>query len=250
MLADFVSGDRVSPISAATKIGHPHLKLSVIVPALNEEASIGLTLSALQQMRALGHEVLLVDGGSLDETVAMAEGLVDRIITGERGRAAQMNAGAREASGQVLWFVHADTLVPVDSSASIQRAVADGAQWGRFSVQLDAPGLVFRLIAWFMNRRSCLTGVATGDQAIFVRREPFERVGGYPDIPLMEDVALCKTLRSHGRPACLPRRVRTSARRWERNGVWSTVLLMWRLRYAYWRGADPGELHRRYHGLK
>ncbi|MEX0729306.1 MAG: TIGR04283 family arsenosugar biosynthesis glycosyltransferase [Aquisalimonadaceae bacterium] len=222
--------------------------LSVIVPTLNEEATIGLTLAPLQRLRAEGHEVLLVDGGSLDATVDMAEGLVDRVIAAERGRAAQMNAGAEAARGNVLWFVHADTLVPVDGHEAIDRALGQGRDWGRFSVTLDAPGMVFRVIAWFMNARSCLSGIATGDQAIFVRRALFRKVGGFPRIPLMEDVALSSALRALGRPACLRWRVRTSARRWEDNGVWATIVLMWRLRYAYWRGVDPAELHRRYYG--
>lgn len=222
--------------------------LSVVIPTLNEEDSIGLTLAALQRLRADGNEVLLVDGGSMDGTVEMAEGLVDRVITGHRGRASQMNAGAEAARGDVLWFVHADTLVPVDAHEVIAHALMSGRHWGRFSVDLDAPGMVFRLIAWFMNRRSCMTGIATGDQAPFVRRALFVEVGGFPSIPLMEDVALSRALRDRSPPACLRRRVRTSARRWERYGVWNTILLMWRLRYAYWRGADPAELHRRYYG--
>lgn len=222
--------------------------LSVVIPTLNEETTIGLTLAALQRLRAEGNEVLLVDGGSMDGTVEIAEGLVDRVITGYRGRATQMNAGAEAACGDVLWFVHADTLVPVDAHVIIERALSSGWRWGRFSVELDAPGLMFRLIAGLMNRRSCITGIATGDQALFVSRTLFMEVGGYPKIPLMEDVALSRSLRAYGRPACLRRRVRTSARRWERDGVWNTILLMWQLRYAYWRGADPAELHRRYYG--
>ncbi len=222
--------------------------LSVIVPALNEEAGIGVMLAALQPVRAAGHEVVLADGGSTDATVRMAEGLVDHVVSGRRGRAAQMNAGAAAARGDTLWFVHADTLVPVPAYLALLDALGRGACWGRFSVTLDAPGPMFRIIAWCMNRRSCLTGIATGDQAIFVRRDLFEQVGGFPDIPLMEDVALSRLLRRRHRPACLSSRIRTSARRWESAGVWRTIWLMWRLRYAYWRGADPAKLHHRYYG--
>lgn len=222
--------------------------LSVIIPALNEEANLGLVLAPLQRLRAEGHEVLLVDGGSTDGTLDAAEGLVDRVVAAERGRASQMNAGSRAARGDVLWFVHADTLVPVDAHAHILDAVERGRPWGRFAVELDAPGFMFRVIGWFMNRRSCLTGIVTGDQAVFVRADLFRRVGGFPGIPLMEDVALSRTLRRHAWPACLSARVRTSARRWERSGIWPTILLMWRLRFAYWRGADPADLYRRYYG--
>lgn len=222
--------------------------VSVIVPALNEVEGIGLVLAPLQRFRAEGHEVILVDGGSTDGTVELAEGLVDRVIRGHRGRAVQMNAGAAVARGEVLWFVHADTLVPPDAVEAIGGALVSGRDWGHFSVTLDAPGVAFRLIEWSMNRRSCLTAIATGDQALFVRRALFERLGGFPDIPLMEDVAISRRLRCHGRPACLRRRVRTSARRWERAGVIRTVVLMWRLRFAYWRGTDPAELYRRYYG--
>lgn len=221
-------------------------RLSIIVPCLNEAESLLLVLAPLQQLRREGHEVLLVDGGSTDGSLELAADLVDQAFPAERGRALQMNAGAARAEGDVLWFVHADTLVPVHAGGAVLEAVAAGAVWGRFDVRLDAPGSAFRVIEWCMNQRSRLSGIATGDQAMFVRRDRFETVGGFPPIPLMEDIALSTALKAGSRPRCLRQRVRTSARRWERGGVMATVLLMWRLRYRFWRGADPRELARLY----
>ncbi|MCK8514874.1 TIGR04283 family arsenosugar biosynthesis glycosyltransferase [Methylonatrum kenyense] len=220
--------------------------LSVIIPCLNEAEALPLVLAPLQGMREAGHEVILVDGGSTDGSTGLAFSLVDRVLTAERGRAAQMNAGAALASGEAFWFLHADTLVPVNAADSVVRAMAGGATWGRFDVRLDAPGAAFRIIEWCMNQRSRLTGIATGDQALFVRRDAFEAVGGFPLIPLMEDVALSGALRRQGRPYCSAVRVRTSARRWERFGVLPTVLQMWQLRYRFWRGDNPQELARLY----
>lgn len=221
--------------------------LSVIIPALNESTAIAATLESLQALRAHRHELIVVDGGSSDDTAAVAAARCDRVLQAERGRARQMNAGAAAARGELLWFVHADTLVPARALEALTAALAQGRRWGRFDVRLSGTAPSLRLIAWAMNRRSCLTGVATGDQGIFVERALFEAVGGFPDIPLMEDVALCKRLRRHSRPACLPGPLVTSSRRWERDGVWRTVLLMWRLRLAYFLGADPRRLHRAYY---
>ena len=221
-------------------------RLSVIIPCLNEADALPITLASLQRLREAGHEVVLVDGGSTDGSTDLAESLVDRIIPSERGRAQQMNAGAASATGDALWFLHADTMVPVTAADSLRRALARGAVWGRFDVRLDAPGTAFRVIEWCMNQRSRLSGIATGDQAIFVRRDAFHTVGGFPLIPLMEDVALSSALRRFGRPYCSRIRVRTSARRWEQFGVLPTVLQMWHLRYRFWRGDDPRELAQQY----
>ena len=220
--------------------------LSVIVPALDEAPAIGATLEALAPMRARGAEVLVVDGGSRDATREIAASLCDRVLQAPRGRAVQMNAGARESRGAALLFVHADTRLPAGAFDAIQRALGAGSAWGRFDVAIEGRSPLLAVVACAMNLRSRATGIATGDQAIFVRREAFERAGGFPAIALMEDIALCKALKRIARPACLPERALTSGRRWERDGVLATIALMWRLRLAYALGADPQRLARRY----
>jgi rSAM/selenodomain-associated transferase 2 len=221
--------------------------LSIIVPCLDEAEGIAATLGALAPMRARGAEVIVVDGGSRDATVARASPLADAVISAARGRASQMNAGAARARGEILLFLHADTLLPDAADALI----VDGLQrsrrgWGRFDVAIAGRNPLLRVVAALMNVRSRVTGIATGDQAIFVTRSLFTAAGGYPAIPLMEDVALSGRLKNFGPPLCLRHRLTTSGRRWERNGVLRTVLLMWRLRLAYWLGADPAKLATRY----
>jgi len=216
--------------------------LSVIVPALNEAAGIGRCLEALAPLRARGHEVIVVDGGSTDGSAALAAPRCDKVLAAPRGRALQMNAGAAAAAGSALLFLHADTFLPPHAEALVREALVAHA-WGRFDVTIDSADPRLAVIAFFMNRRSRLTGIATGDQAIFVRRDAFP---GFPPIALMEDVAFSKVMKRVSAPACLRERVRTSARRWEERGVSRTVLLMWRMRFAYWRGEDPDDLARRY----
>jgi rSAM/selenodomain-associated transferase 2 len=217
-------------------------RLSIIVPALNEAAGIERCLAALAPLRARGHEVILADGGSTDGTPQLAAPHCDRVVGAPRGRAAQMNAGAAEAAGDALLFLHADTLLPPAADRLVLPALA-GHAWGRFDVSIDSADPRLAVIAYFINRRSRLTGIATGDQAIFVRRDAFP---GYAPIALMEDVAFSRAMKRVSPPACLTARVRTSARRWESRGIARTVLLMWRLRLDYWRGADPDDLARRY----
>jgi rSAM/selenodomain-associated transferase 2/rSAM/selenodomain-associated transferase 1 len=216
--------------------------LSIIVPVLNEGATIAVQLAALQPLRAAGVELVLVDGGSSDDTAKVARPLADRLIVAPRGRAVQMNAGARASRGEVLLFLHADTILPAAADVLVVQAIENGAQWGRFDVRIDGRPPMLRVVESMMNWRSRLSGIATGDQAIFVRREAFERVGGFPDIPLMEDVALSKRLKQIAPPVCLREPVTTSGRRWEKHGVLRTILLMWRLRAAYFLGADPQQL--------
>jgi len=223
------------------------MQLSIIVPALDESACITAILSALQPLRAAGHEVIVADGGSRDATPLIARLLADRCCVGEAGRAVQMNAGAALARGDVLLFLHADTTLPAHAAADIARAMGQGAQWGRFDVAIRGEPRVLKVVAFMMNLRSRVTGIATGDQAIFVRRDAFERVSGFPSIPLMEDVAMSKRLKSCcGPPACLRARVVTSGRRFEARGPWRTIFTMWRLRLAYALGADPAALARHY----
>ncbi len=222
-------------------------KLSIIMPVLNEGDGIATALDALADLRTLGTELIVVDGGSRDATVEQAQLRADQVILAPRGRALQMNAGAEKASGDVLLFLHADTRLP----AKADRVVLNGLDrsrraWGRFEVKIDGRSPLLPVVAWLMGLRSRLTGIATGDQAIFVRREAFQAVGGFPAIALMEDIAMCKRLKRLGRPLCLRACVTTSGRRWEKNGVLSTILLMWRLRLAYFFGADPKDLARQY----
>ena len=217
-------------------------RLSVIVPALNEAPGIGVALQALAPLRARGHEVIVVDGGSEDRTREVAAPLCDRLVVAQRGRAGQMNAGARAARGDALVFLHADTRLPPDADREILNSL-QLHRWGRFDVRIEGRHWLLPVIAAAMNLRSRLTGIATGDQAIFVRREAFV---GFPDIALMEDVAFSTAMKRRGPPACLRSRVLTSGRRWESRGVLRTVALMWRLRLLYFLGARAEALARRY----
>lgn len=222
--------------------------ISIILPVLNEETQIVHCLRLLQPWRGLEGELIVVDGGSSDRTVALAEPLVDRILVSPKGRALQMNAGAREASGDILWFLHADSVPPADAIQLIRAALANSNRhWGRFDVRLSGRQPLLRGVETLMNLRARWTGIATGDQGVFVRRAVFEQVGGFPAIPLMEDIALSRRLRRHGWPVRLRQRLQTSSRRWERDGILRTILLMWRLRLAYFLGADPARLARSYY---
>jgi rSAM/selenodomain-associated transferase 2 len=220
--------------------------LSIIVPVLNEAAGIAATLVVLAPLRSRGAEVIVCDGGSRDGTLARAQPLADRVLAAPPGRARQMNAGAAVARAPVLLFLHADTALPDDADRLVLQAIADGASWGRFDVRITGRPFMLRVVAALMNVRSRWTGIATGDQAIFIRRDVFTQVGGFPDQPLMEDVELCRRLRRTAPPACLRARVTTSGRRWETRGVWRTIFLMWRLRWQYWRGAPADLLAKAY----
>ncbi len=226
----------------------PHTSpfIRIVVPVLNEEAALPARLAALVPLRAQGAEIVVVDGGSFDHSAAVAQPLVDRVLQAARGRAAQMNAGAAGAQTAILLFLHADTQLPYGALEAIRRAVARGALWGRFDVRLDSPRLLLRWVGALMNLRSRLTGIATGDQAMFVTRAAFDAAGGFAEMPLMEDIELSKRLRAQAWPACLRPPVITSARRWEKHGAWRTIWLMWRLRAAYFMGADPARLASQY----
>jgi rSAM/selenodomain-associated transferase 2 len=221
------------------------LRVSIILPVLDEAPGVRAALQSLQALRARGCEVLVVDGGSVDGTPVLARPLADRVLDAQRGRALQMNAGAAAASGDALVFLHADTHLPERADDLVRAALAHRA-WGRFDVGIDSADPALRVVGAMMNLRSRLTGIATGDQAIFATAGAFRALGGFPPIPLMEDVAFSQRARRVSPPACVRERVRTSPRRWEKHGVLRTVLLMWRLRLEYALGADPAELARRY----
>ena len=218
------------------------MKLSIVIPTLNEAAGIARTLEALAPLRANGHEVIVADGGSEDGTRELAAALADRVIAAARGRARQMNAGAAAAAGDALLFLHADTRLPPRADQAVIEALRDRA-WGRFDVRIDGRSPLLAVVAFFMNLRSRWSGIATGDQVIFARRESFP---GFPEIALMEDVAFSKAMKRQSPPACLRDKAVTSGRRWERRGVLRTMLLMWQLRLAYFLGTSPDELARRY----
>lgn len=218
------------------------MNISVIVPVLNEEKSIAATLQALLALNP--YQTIVVDGGSQDRTVEIARRFAVQVIQSERGRARQMNCGARQADGEVLLFLHADTRLPESAFTDIAGAFGDDASIlsGRFDVVLDGAHWMLPLVGRMISHRSRLSKVGTGDQALFVRRSVFERMGGYPDIPLMEDIALCRTLKGLGQVACLRSRVVTSARRWEVDGLWRTILRMWTLKLLYLAGMSPARL--------
>jgi rSAM/selenodomain-associated transferase 2 len=226
------------------------MRLAIVIPTLNEAATVEPTLLALAPLRRRGVSVIVADGGSADNTVARAATFADRVIAAPRGRALQMNAGARAPEAliaDVLLFLHADTFLPEDADRIVLRALANSDRvWGRFDVLIDGRSRWLRLVSAMMNLRSRLSGIATGDQALFVERSSFVALEGFAPIALMEDVEFCARAKRLSRPLALPERVRTSGRRWERNGVWRTIVLMWQLRWAFYFGADPAELARRY----
>jgi rSAM/selenodomain-associated transferase 2 len=219
--------------------------LSIVIPVLNEEIGIATALCRLQPLMQRGAEVVVVDGGSVDGTVEAARPYATGVIAAPRGRGAQLKAGVAAAKGAALVFLHADTELPAEADRLILEALNAHA-WGRFDVTIAGSHPLLMVVARMMNLRSCLTGIATGDQAMFMTRAAYDVAGGVPDIALMEDIALSKRLKRLGRPACLKAKVTTSGRRWERHGVVRTILLMWSLRLLYWAGVSPDRLARWY----
>jgi rSAM/selenodomain-associated transferase 2 len=218
------------------------MKLSIVIPALNEGEGIHSCLQALVPLRRRGHEVIVADGGSADRTAELSAPWCDRVVSSARGRGVQMNAGARQATGDALVFLHADTVLPPEADRLVTATLQERL-WGRFDVEIEGRHPLLKLVGRAMNLRSRLTGIATGDQAIFVRRDAF---AGFPEIALMEDIAFSREMKRRGAPACLRQRVRTSGRRWESRGVLRTIVLMWRLRLLYFFGAPPERLARLY----
>ena len=220
-------------------------RLTIVIPVLNEAAIIVAALAALAPLQARGAEVIVVDGGSSDGTIALARPLADRVIAGSRNRGAALNAGAELGSGDVLLFLHADTTLPDDADRLMVGAVLTRTPdrcWGRFDLRIAGRHPLLALVARMINWRSRLTGIATGDQAMFVTRDAFWAAGGFPDLPLMEDIALSRKLKRLCRPFCIATPAVTSGRRWDYHGVFRTILLMWRLRLAYYLGAEPDRL--------
>jgi len=234
------------------------LNISIIIPLLNEADNIPQLIAHIDSLYPPPSQVIVVDGGSMDDSVGIARRLLNdlssvaqtaidwQLIESVAGRAKQMNTGARQATGDTLLFLHADTLLPMDAIDNIQQVMTQ-YDWGRFDVRLDSRDPLLKIVAMMINKRSRLVSIATGDQAIFIKRSLFERMNGYADQPLMEDIELCKRLKSIAPPVCLKSKVTTSARRWEQNGTWRTIFLMWHLRFDYWRGVSPEALRQRYY---
>lgn len=234
------------------------MNISIIIPLLNEVDNLPNLIAHIKALSPAPQQVILVDGGSTDGSMTAACNLLKalpkmtrssidwHIIESVAGRARQMNAGAKRATGDVLLFLHADTRLSTDAIDEVQRAMAEHG-WGRFDVRLDSSHPLLKVVGMMINKRSRLVSIATGDQAIFIKKSLFERLGGYPDQPLMEDVELCKRLKPISRPACLKSTVTTSARRWQQNGYFRTIFLMWHLRFDYWRGVSPDNLKQRYY---
>jgi rSAM/selenodomain-associated transferase 2 len=222
------------------------MKFSIIIPTFNESATIQSCLLALQSLRDHA-EIIVVDGDSNDNTIEIATAYADKILSSERGRAKQMNHGAAQATGDILLFLHADTELPEHALSLIAQQLTTQQPWGRFDIELCGESIMFKVIAFMMNWRSRLTGIATGDQVLFISKTVFNAVGGYPDIALMEDIALSGALKKISPPVCLTAKVKSSARRWQHDGIYKTILLMWSLRLRYWLGQDPqylAELYR------
>ncbi|MDT8309943.1 MAG: TIGR04283 family arsenosugar biosynthesis glycosyltransferase [Methylophaga sp.] len=220
--------------------------IAIIVPVLNEAENLPALIAQFSKLSQPQDEVVIVDGGSTDETLEILADMNLQILSAHKGRASQMNAGALHSDADILVFLHADTQLPENALALIRKVVAEGAGWGRFNVIISGARPMLKVIALFMNWRSRLTGIATGDQVIFIQRELFNDLGGFPEQPLMEDIEISKRLKKISRPACLSEKVITSGRRWQKHGIWKTIILMWWLRFAYWRGVPATALTKYY----
>jgi len=220
--------------------------ISIIIPVLDEDENLSQALQVLQPFRRAGHEVVVVDGGSTDSSLMIAQEAADVAIVSKPGRAIQMNSGAAVANGDLYLFLHVDTKLPGNALQLLSEININGCFWGRFDVRLSSHRIVYRLIERLMNLRSRFTSIATGDQAIFIERKLFQKIGGFPEIELMEDIAVSRLLKKQLRPVCLKAKVITSSRRWETYGIVATVLLMWKLRLYYFFGVSPERLSQLY----
>lgn len=221
------------------------MKIAIVVPVFNEALILPRLIGHLITLKEAANqdfELVFVDGGSTDNTMALIEDAGLRVINSAKGRAWQMNTGAAQTAADVLLFLHADTQLPNNSLKSVASSLVDNIYWGRFDVRIAGKPWMLGVVARMMNWRSRLTGIATGDQAMFMTRDAFQKIGGFPEQPLMEDIEASLRLRQLSRPACVASPVITSGRRWETRGVWTTIVLMWRLRWAYWRGQNPQKL--------
>ena len=218
------------------------MKIAIVVPVFNEALTLPRLVAHLAALKATTNqnfELVFVDSGSTDGTEALIEKAGFHVITSPKGRAWQMNAGAAQTTGEVLLFLHADTQLPENAIKIIAANLVGGICWGRFDVRISGKPWMLSVVSRMMNWRSRLTGIATGDQAMFMTRVAYQTIGGFPEQALMEDIEASRRLRQLSRPVCISSPVITSGRRWETRGVWATIFLMWRLRWAYWRGQNP-----------
>ena len=223
------------------------LKLSIIVPVLNEAQFLSRQHNLFKSLLREGHEIIIVDGGSEDKSVLIARSVDCETFITKASRGYQLHFGAMKSKNDTLLFMHADTLLPESATALISNVLTRSKKhWGRFDVSFNNSNLIFSIIAWFMNKRSCLTGVVTGDHAIFVNRDIYIRSGGFEDIPIMEDIEISKRLKKFSMPICLHDKVITSSRKWEAQGIIRTILKMWILRLLYFCGIPPRKLERLY----
>ncbi len=237
--------------------------ISIIIPVLNEADNLLLLFDNINKLKPNPQQVILVDGGSNDDSIDIIQSFINKLkpdndrkidwqmTESKAGRALQMNTGAALATSDVLLFLHADTQLPMNAIESVSEAMKR-AEWGRFDVQIASRQPTLRLVSQMINWRSRLSGIATGDQAIFISQSLFERIGNYPNQALMEDIELCKQLKGKqlkgmAKPACLKSKVITSARRWQQHGTWRTIILMWHLRFDYWRGVSADNIKARYY---
>lgn len=220
---------------------------AVVVPVLNEAQGVNAVMQQARQLMAQGAHIVFVDGGSADGTPHLLRQNGFEVLVSGTGRARQMNTGARHAPGGILLFLHADTTLPEAALDHVAHALAGRRVWGRFDVHIAGHSRWLPMVAFMMNRRSRCSGIATGDQALFMTRAAFDAVGGFPELPLMEDIEMSRALKRLSRPVCLRCKATTSGRRWDTRGVWRTILLMWRLRWAYWRGTSAEDIARAYH---
>lgn len=221
------------------------MKIAIVVPVFNESLVLPRLISDLAKLKggaSSDFELVFVDGGSTDNTAALIQAAGLHVLNSPKGRAWQMNTGATQTTGDVLLFLHADTQLPQNAIKTIAACLVGGICWGRFDVRITGKPWMLAVVSRMMNWRSRLTGIATGDQAMFMTRSAYQAIGGFPELALMEDIEASRRLRQLSRPACIVSPVITSGRRWEARGVWTTIFLMWRLRWAYWRGENPQKL--------
>ncbi len=215
--------------------------IAIVIPVRNEAAMLPQALQRLKALQGVD-EIVFVDGESSDGSAALIQAAGFICLLSTAGRAKQMNMGTAQTKSEIILYLHVDTAISSSHISDIKKTYNQAFAYGRFDVSLSNKRLTYRIISFFINLRSCLSKVATGDQGIFVRRTMFEAVGGYPEIPLMEDIALTKALRRKGKVLCLRNKLETSSRRWEQHGVMRTVWLMWKLRFLYWLGVSPEKL--------
>lgn len=223
-------------------------KISFIIPVLNENLFFTKQQLYLQALLSQGHEIIIVDGGSKDDAHLAAEKIGCKCIQTKASRGFQLHSGANASSHNILVFLHADTILPLNAINLIDESLNQApAYWGRFDVAFTNKKLIFKVIAWFMNKRSCLTSIVTGDQTLFIKRNVYFDNGGFADLPLMEDIEFSKRLKHHSKPICINETVLTSSRKWEQHGIFRTIVLMWRLRLQFFLGVPAEQLARSYY---